>query len=110
MFEQFDMLQKQLVFQALKRMVESASGIGFHNQDQGHPFYMEGAKGEPDAFSKDDSPERNNMYKMLSELSRDFKANDETAYVWWYDFSEWQDFCKFAYDAYLKAREAGEMV
>ena len=105
MFKKLDMNQKQIVFQALKRLVESASGIGFHNHDQGHPFYSSGAEGKTDAFPDGDSPKENDMYKMLSELSRDFKAHDQTGYVWWYDFSEWQDFCKFAYDAHCKARE-----
>lgn len=98
MFEQFDICQKQLIFQALKRMVESASGIGFHNMDQGNEIYWSGANGNVYEFPSD-GPEKSDIFKMLSELSRDFKANGQTGYVWWYDFSKWQDFCKFAYEA-----------
>ena len=108
MFEQLDIFQKHLVFHALKQMIESADGVGFHNFDQGHLCYISGAEGETDDFSKVDGPEKNNMYKMLSELSRDFKANNATEYVCcWHDFSEWQDFCKFANDAHRKVKVRG---
>jgi len=104
MFEKFDLRQKQYIFQALKMMIESSSGIGFHNKDQGHPFYNVGAEGEKYPATDADGPKKNQLYKMLSELSGDFKANNETGYVWWYDFSEWRNFCKFAYDAYSRKR------
>ena len=106
MFEKFDLGQKQFIFQALKMMIESNSGIGFHNKDQGHPFYAVGSTGEDYPANDADGPNKNTLYKMLSELSRDFKAANETGYVWWYDFSEWRNFCKFAYDAYSRKRGA----
>ena len=100
MFEKLNLTQKEIIFRALKAMVESNSGIGFHNADQGHPFYLTGAAGSPNTFPDSDGPDTNSVFKMLSELSRDFKDNDYTRFNWWYDFSEWKSFCKFAVDAY----------
>ncbi len=98
MFEHFDFAQKEMIFQGLKSLIESGSGVGFHNKDQGHPFYAVGETGQKYPATDADGPHRNQLYKMLSELSRDFKATGQTGYVWWYDFSDWKDFCKFAYD------------
>ena len=49
-----------------------------------------------------DSPEKNLLFKMLSKLSKELKQLDieESCFIWWYDFSEWRDFCKFAIDIY----------
>jgi len=74
MFEKFDLGQKQILFQALKRMIDSDAGIGFHNQDQGHPFYAVGAKDGSYPSTDADGPDKNNLYKLLSELSRDFTS------------------------------------
>lgn len=100
MFEKFNLTQKEIIFRALKTMVESNSGIGFHNADQGHPFYRTGTSDHPSMFPDADGPTTNPVFVMLSELSRDFKHLDYTKFIWWYDFSEWKNFCKFAVDAY----------
>jgi hypothetical protein len=41
---------------------------------------------------------------MLSNLSKELKEQgiEEYRFIWWYDFSEWKDFCKFAVDIYNK--------
>jgi hypothetical protein len=103
MFENFHSLQCFLIFQALKSLIESENGAGFYNADKGHPIYVLGAKGKHYPEMTDgDGPDTNNLFKMLSELSRRFKKEYGTGYVWWYDFSEWQDFCKFAVESYQR--------
>jgi len=54
-----------------------------------------------------DSPKRNRLFKKLSILSKDLKRMgiEEFQFVWWYDFTEWKDFCKFAVDVYNKRRD-----
>ena len=37
-------MEQYLIFEALVRAIETNSGIGFHNDDQGHPAYRAGAK------------------------------------------------------------------
>jgi len=69
----------------------------------GHPVYLLGAQGITDAsWEYADAPEKNFLFKMLSKLSRELKKNgiEELRFIWWYDFSEWKDFCKFAVDIY----------
>ena len=97
MFSDLTVGQKELAYQALKKMVESC-GIGFCNGNRRHPVYLVGATGEEwhiDA-SCPDGPEQNDLYQMLSALSTEFKEGNQVNYTWFYDFSEWQDFCKFA--------------
>ena len=98
----------ELLFKSLKAQIESAEGSGFHNKDQGHPFYAMPAAGKawPEAYA--DGPETNRLYRLLAEICRILKANDYTEFNWWYDFSEWQSFCKFAVDAHNKKRGIGE--
>lgn len=105
MFERFDFGQRSLIFQGLKALIESENGIGFHNADKGHPIYALGAEGKHfGGLSDGDGPETNILFKMLSELSLSFKKESNTGFIWWYDFSEWQDFCKFAVESYRKNR------
>jgi hypothetical protein len=98
MFENLNHEYKALVFQGLRHLIESGEGCGFHNNDRRHPIYTEGAAGTTSEMSsKQDNAEKNALFRMLSALSQDFKENtDFTTMKWWYDFSEWQDFCKFA--------------
>ena len=43
-------------------MIETNSGIGFHNCDQGHPAYLLGADdGKVDPVMGGDSPEKNDL-------------------------------------------------
>jgi hypothetical protein len=102
-----DYSQKEYIYRGLKSLIESGNGAGFHNTDLGHPVYILGAKGIIDpSWEYADSPEKNIMFKMLSTLSKELKqfGIEEYRYMWWYDFSEWKDFCKFALDIYSKRR------
>ena len=56
-----------------------------------------------------DSPGKNVLYKLLSKLSKELKETGigNSGFVWWYDFTEWKDFCKFAIDVYDKKRKTG---
>ena len=106
MFEKFPRYEMQCIFVGLKCLIETPDHWGhvFHNGDPGHSVYLMGAKGEENQWEYADSPERNKVYKMLSELSRHFKEVGDTEYNWWNDFSEWQDFCKFAVETYKKVK------
>jgi len=95
MFNVKDERSKQLIYLGLKTLIESGKGYGFHNSDQRHPVYTLSAKGKNPEQLNADSPEKNRMYQMLKELSEYMKENEDTNYVWWYDFSEWQKFCEF---------------
>jgi hypothetical protein len=97
--------EKQYIYQGLKSLIESGNGVGFHNADQGHPVYLSGASGRLDkSWEYADSPEKNLLFQTLSKLTKELKEAgiEEFRFIWWYDFSEWKDFCKFAVDAYNK--------
>jgi hypothetical protein len=98
--------EKEYIYRGLKCLIESGSGVGFLNKDLGHPVYRSGASGAPSAILKDealgDSPEKNRLFKMLSKLSKELKQSSIGYTDWWYDFSEWTAFCKFAIDVYDK--------
>ena len=101
MFKDFETGHLELIYRGLKALIETGSGVGFHNADQGHPVYALGSKGEQDdSWRYADSPEKNELYKLLSGLSSEVKSRGvhKMNYTWWYDFSEWKDFCKFAFD------------
>jgi hypothetical protein len=100
MFESFDEDAQVLIFQALKTFINSGGGTGFHNNDRGHPTYRLGAQGtDPGPGFSADSADRNQLYRMLGELSQSLKEK-YSGFVWWYDFTEWRDFCRFALDAW----------
>lgn len=99
MFEGLSIWQAELVFRALKRSVETC-GDGFHNSDRGHPVYLAGSKGDMAAFPDADGPEKNDIFKMLSSLSGLIKRDGRTDEKWWFDFTEWKDFCAFAVKAH----------
>ena len=98
--------EKEYTYRGLKSLIESGSGAGFHNADLGHPVYRIGASDAPKEMLKDweyaDSPEKSLLFKMLSRLSKELKEAgiEDLHFIWWYDFSEWRDFCKFAIDVY----------
>ena len=55
------------MYKALPHAVRTNSGIGFHNNDQGHPVYRVGARGkEFDHIG--DSPADNVMFHLLRAL------------------------------------------
>ncbi|MBL8029001.1 MAG: toll/interleukin-1 receptor domain-containing protein [Fibrobacteres bacterium] len=99
-----DPLHEHMIYQALKGLLEANSGVGFHNADQGHPQYRMFANGQSAPWDNADGPEQNRLFQLLSKLSKSLKARNDTGYIWWYDFSDWQSFCKFAVDAYDKKR------
>lgn len=105
--EYFD---KEYTYRGLKSLIESGNGAGFHNADLGHPVYRIGASGAPVGRLKDweyaDSPEKNLLFKMLSRLSTELKESgiEDLHFIWWYDFSEWKDFCKFVIDVYERRK------
>ena len=87
--------EKYLIYTALVRAIETNSGLGFHNSDQGHPAYRAGAKdGDEVDPIWGDSPEKNELFKLL--LSFETLHKGETGP----DLSTWQKFCAFAVDAY----------
>lgn len=102
-----EFFDKQLLYEGLKALIEKGDGDGFHNADLGHPVYVAGAMGEfQKMWEYADSPNKNLLFEKLSKLSIDLKGMgiEEYRFVWWYDFSEWRDFCKFALDVYNKQR------
>lgn len=93
--------EKELVYRGLKCLLQSNEGKRyFHNADRKHPIYTMGSlEKDGGILTEGDSPKTNELFKMLSKLSKWFKINGrkynlevENA---WYDFSEWKDFCKF---------------
>ncbi len=102
MFKDLSIWQAEMVFRALKRSVETC-GDGFHNNDRGHPVYWAGSKGDLTAFPDADGPEKNDMFKMLSSLSSRIKQDGSTNENWWFDFTEWRDFCAYAFKAHEQA-------
>lgn len=104
-------IESLYAYQGLKALIESGNGAGFHNADLGHPVYRMGASDTSPEMLRDweyaDSPQKSVLYKMLSRLSKELKEAgiEELRYVWWYDFNEWKDFCKFAIDVYDRKRK-----
>ncbi len=93
--------EKYLIFRALARSIETNSGIGFQNADQGHPAYVVGAKGEE--FDSDrvatwgDGPEQNQLLKLLQSFDRSYHEDGP-------DLSTWQKFCSYAVAAYNRSK------
>jgi len=103
MFEDMDRTDQQLVFVGLKALLETGRnrGMVFYNADPGHPVYHDGAQGRDASSTK----ETDRVFQMLSELSAVFKKDGDTEWVWWYDFSEWTDFCKFVLQEYYRRHD-----
>lgn len=103
MLEYLDSGQKYIIYSSFLYMVKSNSGIGFLNEDQGHPAYVLGREDKADYEKLGDLPEKNELYQMMKELSVFFGDSS--------DFSRedlvfsWSDFCKMAADAYNKQKE-----
>ena len=55
-FDSFGFSEKQLLYRGLLCLVESNSGYGFCNNDQGHPAYAIGQSGQYDYAQWGDSP------------------------------------------------------
>lgn len=91
-----------------KSLIEKGNGYGFHNADMGHPVYRAGASDASEEWLKEweyaDSPKKSLLFQMISQLSKELKQSGIEDYrsIWWYGFSEWKDYCKFAIDVYDK--------
>lgn len=103
--------EKEYIYRGLKSLIESGTGTGFHNGDLGHPVYLLGASDAPEEILQDweyaDAPDKNLLFQMLSKLSKELKrlGIEDSRFIWWYDFSEWRDFCKFAIGVYDEKRK-----
>ncbi len=103
MFAKLSNRQMELVYLGLKSLIETKSGHGLHNADGGHIVYLMGSKGDISKdLSNSDSPDKNPLFQMLSALSVQLKKAgiESLHYEWWYDFKDWQSFCKFVVMSY----------
>lgn len=96
MIDNPDDFEKELIFRALVRMIETNSGTGFHNADQGHPAYVAGANGV-ESRTWGDTAERNRLYRLLTSFPPQHHEEGP-------DLSNWQKFCSFAVEAYNRAK------
>src|SRR6266404_6612102 len=105
-FESLSFSEKHLLYRGLLCLVTSNSGYGFCNNDQLHPAYAVGRSGQSNYKQWGDSPEHNNLFKMMHALSVELSAAeiDGSAEISDYIFS-WVDFCDIAYKAYEKAKK-----
>ena len=60
--------EKQMIYQGLLSLVETNSGIGFANNDQGHPAYALGRNGTINHDEWGDSPDANLLFQMMVSL------------------------------------------
>jgi hypothetical protein len=98
MLSQLTFSQQQLLYLGLKALIESKAGYGYLKGDLGHPVYRDGSLGkDPEKTGYPDSALKNPLFIMLSELTEELKKSgiEEMGYKWWYDFSTWENFCKF---------------
>lgn len=97
MFSHLTFSQLQFLYLGLKALIENREGIGFLKGDPGHPVYQEGSRGKQET-DYPDSPGKNTLFILLSELTRELKncGIEDMGFKWWYDFSTWEDFCRFA--------------
>ncbi len=107
-FTDFDFSEKQLIYRGLLSLVNSNSGFGFQNNDQGHPAYAIGRSGQYDYAQWGDSPEHNKLFRLMHGLSVELSEAelDESAEIIDYVFC-WADFCSLACAAYEKHKNKG---
>ena len=84
-----------VIYDALIHAIKTNSGIGFHNNDQGHPAYMSGA--EDGSENMGDTREENKLYQMLVRLSDRYGKSRGV------QVRNWREFCQLAYGAYCDA-------
>jgi hypothetical protein len=94
-----EVIDWETVFACLVFAIRSNSGIGFHNADQGHPFYVPGHEPRINEDGYGDGPEKNELFIMVRDLSRLFGRTGATGHP---KIETWNDFCVLAYNAYLK--------
>lgn len=84
-------------FRALVEMIDSNSGVGFVNADQGHPAYAMGRHGKIDELAGGDAPEHNRLFKILQRFAPEHHEQIQ-------DLRTWPKFCSFAFAAYRRSR------
>ena len=84
-------------FRALVEMIESNSGVGFVNADQGHPAYASGRQGIEDPVMGGDGPEDNCLFKLLQRFAPEHHEQIR-------DLRTWSKFCSLAFSAYRRRR------
>ena len=94
MFSDLSPWQKELVYKGLLALIRSGSGVGFATHDQGHPAYRLGATGMVDGKNLGDSPDRNQLYQMLTSLASELGQASSPA------VSTWEGFCQLALEGY----------
>ena len=87
-------LERELIFRAIVRAIETNSGIGFGrgNSDQGHLAYVAGSNGDVGG-QWGDSPEENILFQLLCSFDEEYHREIQ-------DLSTWERFCSFAVEAY----------
>lgn len=95
MFSDLNDIEKSLIYRCMKYAIRKNSGIGFRNNDQGHPAYAAGAAGKE---GMGDSPEENEFFKLVSVLHPKFCNEGD------HDLSTWQGFCEMATEANYKEK------
>ena len=88
---------ESVCFRALVDMIESNSGVGFVNVDQGHSAYALGRSGTIDPVMGGDSPEANRLFKVLQQFPT--KCHEEIQ-----DLHTWSKFCEFAFAAAQRSK------
>ena len=106
MFEILTHSQRSLIYQGLLKLVTTNSGVGFANNDQGGLAYQVGRSGRSDYEQLGDSPERNQLFKMMHSLTTQLSVAelDNSSKISDYVFA-WSDFCNLAYTAYENSQE-----
>jgi len=99
MFSGFTQAQKHLIFEGLMLHLKSQSNLGFLNDRLGMAYVL-GAKDGQENDAHGDSPERNDLYKMLVELSEDLRGHPEISKF----VNCWQDFCRIAVESHRRRR------
>jgi hypothetical protein len=97
MIETLTPLERVIVYKSLIHAINTNSGIGFVNKDQGHPAYRMGAVGEIDYSAWGDSPQENTMFDLVSTLSAVLGNSEEPR------IETWEEFCILAVQSYEKA-------
>ncbi len=96
MIESLPLRAKYLIYDALVQCVQSASGVGFHNGDQGHIAYLLGMESKVDHKMWGDSPEENMMFQLMRELSMYFVKHEQDRPSNAPLVLTWEDFCQMA--------------
>lgn len=92
--ERISIEEQALVFQGLLALIETRTGVGFHNTDPGHAIYTldynsETAKSEPFLTHP---PEQDVLFGLLKRLSRSMREYGYDETNWYRKVDSWNDF------------------